>query len=87
MIHIVIVCVYSLNMFLTTTHYDSKFCLDRRMFSTQKEANDYASDAVKERIHRIDNLTFMGKVSINIWDITRPVRSDHADDPVRTFYD
>ena len=74
-------------MFLTTTHYDNKYCLERRMFSTWKEASDYAREAVKERIHRVDNLTFMGKVSINMWDITRPGRSDHADDPVRTFYD
>tara|TARA_Y100000389_G_C17193200_1_gene379905 strand:+ start:64 stop:288 length:225 start_codon:yes stop_codon:yes gene_type:complete len=74
-------------MFLTTTHYDSKYCLDRRLFTTQKEADAYARDAVKERIHRIDNLTFMGKVSINMWDITRPARSDHIDEPVATYRD
>ena len=74
-------------MFLTTTHYDNKYCLERRLFTTQKEANDYAREAVKERVHRVDNLTFMGKVSINMWDITKPVRSDHADDPMATYYD
>jgi hypothetical protein len=73
-------------MFLTTTHYDSKFCLERRIFTTQKEATDYASEAVKERIHRIDNLAFMGKVTINIWNITRTVKSNHIDKPVKTYY-
>lgn len=74
-------------MFLTTTHYDSKYCLVRCIFTTQKEADAYARDAVKERIHRIDNLTFMGTVSINIWDITRPTRSDHIDEPMATYRD
>ena len=74
-------------MFLTTTHYDNKYCLERRMFSTQREADVYAREAVKERIHRIDNITFMGKVSINMWNISKPVKSDHADDPIATYYD
>jgi hypothetical protein len=74
-------------MFLTTTHYDSKYCLERRLFTTQKEADAYARDAVKERVHRIDNLTFLGKVSINIWNVSKPVPSDHIDEPVETYYD
>lgn len=77
----------SLKMFLTTTHYANKCCLERRLFTTQEEANNYAREAVKERIHRIDNFTFMGKVSINIWDITKPVESDHVDEPLETYYD
>ena len=74
-------------MFLTTTHYDSKYCLERRLFATQAEADKYARDAVKERIHRIDNLTFMGKVSINMWNVSKPVPSDHIDEPVATYHD
>ena len=57
------------------------------MFTTQKEADAYAREAVKERIHRIDNITFMGKVSINMWNISKPVKSDHVDDPIATYYD
>ena len=74
-------------MFLTTTHYDSKYCLERRIFTTQEEADAYARDAVKERVHRIDNITFLGKVSINIWNVSKSVPSDHVDEPVETYYD
>ena len=74
-------------MFLTTTHYANKCCLERRLFTTKKEADSYAREAVKERVHRIDNLTFMGKVSINMWNITKPATSDHVDNPIATYYD
>jgi len=57
------------------------------MFTTQEEADAYARDAVKERVHRIDNITFLGKVSINIWNVSKPVPSDHIDEPVETYYD
>ena len=74
-------------MFLTTTHYANKCCVGRRLFTTQKEADSYAREAVKERVHRIDNLTFMGKVSIVMWNISKPTHSNHVDKPVATYHD
>jgi hypothetical protein len=73
-------------MFLTTSHIGN-FCFERRMFTTDSEAERYARDAIKERVHRIDHMVYMGKATINIWDVSHMVPSNHVDTPIATHRD
>lgn len=71
-------------MFLTHVTM-GRMVIERNLFKTLKDAEKWAKNRKQDKVCRIDHMVFMGDPTINIYELSHVVQSDHVDYPVITI--